>query len=124
LLRPFNPLLESLPPVIKAGDPGAQRSQLDQPIYSICGGGSGWETCRQRLRSHQVEWVTVHRRRAPLSWSPSTGTRRLADGYGDLILARWSPSLRWAPNLFLPSWIYRYLSIPFAEAAVLVDAPL
>ena len=42
LLRPFNPLLESLPPVIKAGDPGAQRSQLDQPIYSICGdGGSG-----------------------------------------------------------------------------------
>ena len=44
--QPFNPLLDNLPPVIKAGDPTEKGYGLVRPVHPFCEDGIGTKACR------------------------------------------------------------------------------
>ena len=77
--RPFNPLLEALPPMLKAGDPRKNDAGwLGQFIhFAVAEVG---QARRQRKRPHQAQRVDVHRRGAALYRDIAAAGYRLACG--------------------------------------------
>ena len=65
--RPFNPLLDNLPPVIKAGDPQGGDTRLARPVHPPGDDGIGGQARRRRKRARQAERADVHRGRSPAS---------------------------------------------------------
>ena len=76
---PFNPLLDNLPPVIKAGDPRAAASRTGSASSSAWRMIEvGQQARRRRERAGQAERADVHRGGAPPSRDPAAGADRLA----------------------------------------------
>ena len=74
--QPFNPLLDSLPPVIKAGDPqGSDKGWLGQFIR-LATTRVGGETRGRRKRAGQTERAHVHRGASAGIWRRSRRSRR------------------------------------------------
>ena len=78
--RPFNPLLDNLPPVIKAGDSqGSDAGWLGQ-LIRLAMIEIGGQARRRRKHPRQIKRVDVHRGGSPASGGLAAGTDGVAGG--------------------------------------------